>query len=92
MSVACSELLVQAAMSTKAFGFNSEVKYRAGAGYPSQLTVNNLTRVVISTGPNETFFTQFPDIWQKYRLPPVKSKQLAEAWNNSAMAVLAEPA
>ena len=83
-------------MDTKAFSFNSNgggSPYPKGAQFTEQDdasfcdTLAKLYICVLST-PEAThtgFRTQFPDVFEKYRLPDVSSDKLVQAWNSSQM-------
>ena len=81
-------------MSLMAFRFNSEVKYRPGVqevdvlsaqGWPSPTKAHVQVRASAAKSGDTSFETQYPDVFEKYRLPPVSSDKLVQAWGSSPM-------
>ena len=70
-------------MDTKAFSFNSEAKYAAGVcsskDLATQLTQPTIQVQTASVG----FQTQYPDLFQKYRLSLIESDKLVQAWDSN---------
>ena len=73
-------------MDTKAFNFNSEAKYQAGGVFNSKdpTIVQTQPRIQVQA-MSPGFQTQYPNVFQKYRLPNVSSDKLIQAWTSSAM-------
>lgn len=83
-------------MDRKAFNFNCDAKYRTGGNYSSKVGTEQLVRSTIQVLADSvnresnrreatSFEANFPDVFQKYLLPYVKSDQLVQAWNSHPM-------
>ena len=72
-------------MDTQAFVFNSDAKYQTGGVFSPHLKDTQLTQPNIQVGTAGAFQTQFPNVFQKYRLPNISSDQLVQAWNSHPM-------
>ena len=76
-------------MDIKAFSFNSNVKYHAGAqdtaSRLASLTKAHVQVQAADAADGTSFETQFTDVFEKYRLPYVSSDTLVQAWNSTPM-------
>lgn len=71
-------------MIPKAFRFNSEARYPSGGVFQSDGI--ELVEARIQVSPTSGFTAEFPNVFNQYRLPYVKSDKVVEAWHQSPMA------
>jgi hypothetical protein len=75
----------EVSMDTKAFSFNRQAKYLAGAQATTpEVSSDALTKPHIQVG-SDGFQTQYPDVFEKYCLPNISSDKLVQAWNSNPM-------
>ena len=72
-------------MDTLKFSFNRDAKYQTGDVFSPQDLAKLLTQPDVQVQTGSSFQTLYPDVFQKYRLPPVKSDKIVQAWNTNPM-------
>ena len=74
-------------MDYSAYRFNSDASYRSGGVYPAQATAEDLTRpsITVVHDDGRAFMTTLPEIFVGYRMQPVNSDKVVEAWTSNPM-------
>lgn len=73
-------------MNSDPFRFNSEAKYKPEVDTPAK-SAPTLTkaRVQVQVAQGKWFEVQYPDVFEKYRLPKVSEDKLIQVWGSSPM-------
>lgn len=69
----------------QAYRFNREAKYEARGVYPPSRNLSQqLTRpsIVVTQTEGSSFEAEYPDVFERYRLPKVASNQIVQRWYN----------
>lgn len=74
-------------MSSNAFAFNTEAKYQVGVQQPPVESWPSFTKaqVQVQATSGASFETQYPDVFENYRVPNVSSDKIVQAWNSTPM-------
>ena len=66
-------------MTTKEFKFNSEADYSHSIKFTIK-DIELITQNIIIESSGKGFHVKFPDIFEKYKLPGVKSDSMVQRW------------
>ena len=69
----------------EAFRFNSAAKYQPGATSAKNVASLTTAIVLVQFAQNKGFEARYPDVFDKYIVPKVKSDSMVNVWNNFPM-------